>query len=270
VVVQTGDATRMLPYSTLGEAFVAGLLDAHDRAGAEVADPGTLDFGPVATGARKVICIGHNYRSHILEMGHELPQYPNVFSKFASTLAGPNDRLELSPCAEAWDWEAELAFVVGRRGRNIPVEHAADHIAGYTVANDVSARDWQRRSTQWLLGKTFEGTTPIGPWLVTPDEVDLEAGLEITCRVDGIEKQRANTTDLVFTPAFLVAYLSQVFTLEPGDVVLTGTPGGVGAAREPAERLQPGQTLVTTIEGIGELHNDCIEPVPHAQHGRTP
>jgi acylpyruvate hydrolase len=258
VLIDAGGSLTLTNWPDLPTALAAGVLDHVNVTGSAVDDLQTVELGPIATGAGKVICVGHNYRAHILEMGHGLPEHPNVFSKFAEALVGPEDPIELSAESQAWDWEAELALVIGRRTRNVTADEAPDCIAGYTVANDVSARDWQRRASQWLLGKTFERTTPIGPWLVTADEVDPRAGLTITCAVDGVEKQRANTADLVFGPALLVAYLSRVVTLLPGDVVLTGTPGGVGDARRPAEHLRPGQTMVTEIAGLGRLTNLCV------------
>ena len=265
VVIQDRGKTVMTPIPSLSRALADGALDDPSSiAGARVAPDAPLDLAPVVTDPGKVICIGHNFRQHILEMGHEVPDYPNVFSKFADALVGPDDDIRLDPVATAWDWEAELAVVIGRPVRNATHGEARAAIAGWTVANDVSARDWQRRTSQWLLGKSFESTTPVGPWLVSRDEVDVDEGLILTCTLDGVEKQRASTSDLVFDPVWLVSYLSQVMTLRPGDVLLTGTPGGVGSARTPVERLQPGQLLVTEIEGIGVLRNQCIAPVSPA------
>jgi len=156
------------------------------------------------------------------------------------------------------DWEAELAVVVGKHGRHLDEPGARRAIAGYTAANDVSARDWQFSTMQWLPGKTFEHTTPLGPVLVTGDEVDHASDLEIVCEVDGVVKQRSRTSQLIFTPERLVAHVSSILTLEPGDIILTGTPGGVGVARTPPEWLAPGSSVSTRVEGIGELHNVCI------------
>jgi len=261
VVLSGPDGAKVLPIHTLAEAFVAGVLDDPRRFdGERVASVEDLDLAPIATGGSKVLCVGHNFRQHILEMGHGLPDYPNVFSKFNDALVGPNDPIVLSEDATLWDWEAELALVIRKPAHRITADVADDFIAGYTIANDISARDWQRRTSQWLLGKTFERTTPVGPWLVTSDELNLSAGLTITCHVDGVEKQRSSTADLLFGPAYLVAYLSQVLTLQPGDVILTGTPAGVGAAREPQEQLTPGQVVTTEISGLGRLRNLCVAP----------
>lgn len=262
VVVDRGEGEAILTgLSDLGSALSSGALDdpATLRAGTPV-DAATLDLAPAVATAGKVICVGHNFRQHILEMGHGLPDHPNVFSKFPEALVGAHDPIELDPASQMWDWEAELTVVIGKSARRVSEADALDHVAGYTIANDISARDWQRRATQWLLGKTFESTTPVGPWIVTPDEVDPRDGLALSCSVDGVEKQRSTTTDLLFGPAFLVSYLSQVLTLKPGDLVLTGTPAGVGAARQPAEFLEPGQTVVTEIDGLGRLVNACVAP----------
>ncbi len=258
-VVQDLEATRLLELPTVSAALTAGVLTNAPRLrGTPVSDLNALDFAPAVTGPVKIVCIGHNFRTHILEMGHGLPQHPNVFSKFPEALVGARDDIQLDGAAATWDWEAELAVIIGTPVRRATREAAGRAIAGYTVANDVSARDWQRRASQWLVGKTFEATTPLGPWIVTADEADPSCGLAITCSVDGIEKQRSSTSDLLFDPAELVAYVSQVVTLQPGDVILTGTPGGVGAARKPEEWLTHGSRLVTAIEGIGECRNRCV------------
>jgi len=261
VILDNGEDTKLLRFPTLAAALTAGILDDPDGFdGDRVANVNDLELGPAVGAPGKVICVGHNFRQHILEMGHGLPDHPNVFSKFAEALIGPYDPIVLNPDAEDWDWEAELALVIAKPARRVSTDDAHDFIAGYTVANDISARDWQRRGSQWLLGKTFEQTTPIGPWLVTTEEVDPNDGLTITCTVDGVEKQRSTTSDLLFGPAFLVSYLSQVLTLQPGDVVLTGTPAGVGAARSPVEWLTAGQTVTTEITGLGRLSNVCVAP----------
>ncbi|WP_433521395.1 fumarylacetoacetate hydrolase family protein [Nocardia pseudovaccinii] len=219
---------------------------------------------PVVTTPRKIICCGHNYRAHIVEMGRPEPEFPTLFAKFADTLTAWNADMVLPGPAESvmLDWEAELAIVVGAVLRHADRETARAGIAGYAVANDFSVRSWQRRTPQWLQGKAFDATTPLGPELVTADEIDPADGLRITCRVNGIEEQTGSTDDLVFDPATLLTYISEFTTLRPGDVVLTGTPGGVGIAAEPPRFLRAGDVVETEIEGIGLLRNRITEHEP--------
>ena len=212
----------------------------------------------------KVVCVGLNYRSHIEEMGRAFPDHPTLFAKFGDTLTGPNDDIVIPRLSAEIDWEVELGVVIGRVARHVDEAEAAACIAGYTVVNDVSMRDWQWRTTQWDQGKNFEASTPVGPFLVTPDELgDPEdkgtVDLEITCRVDGQVMQSARTSDLLFSPAYLVSYVSRFTTLRPGDLIATGTPGGVGAGRDPKVFLAPGQVLETAIEGIGACRNLMVE-----------
>lgn len=213
-----------------------------------------LAYAPLVPRPEKIICVGLNYRAHILEMGRELPAYPTVFAKYPPALVGAYDDVVLPAASSAPDWEAELAVVIGEPVRHAGPDRAAAAIAGYTVLNDVTARDWQHRTGQWLAGKTFEATTPLGPELVTTDEPPPG---ELVCEVNGEPVQRGDPADLVFGPAELVAYLSQILTLRPGDVIATGTPGGVGHARKPPRRLHPGDQLVTRIAGVGECRNTC-------------
>jgi acylpyruvate hydrolase len=219
----------------------------------------TVDFAPVVPRPSKILCVGLNYRGHILEMGRELPAVPTLFAKFASSLIGARDPLALPAVSDQVDWEVELAVVVGRPIRRTTATQARAAIAGYTVLNDVSMRDWQWRTSEWLQGKTFEASTPVGPWLTTPDEVGDAADLEVRCEVDGVVMQRARTSDLLFGPADVLAYVSQFITLEPGDLVATGTPAGVGAGRDPKVFLRPGQVLRTVVEGLGECVNECVK-----------
>lgn len=222
----------------------------------------TVEYAPVVPRPQKIFCVGLNYRSHILEMGRELPKHPTLFAKFANTLLGAHDDIALPEVSDEVDWEAELGVVIGSPVRRASAEQAAEAIAGYTVVNDISMRDWQWRTVEWLQGKAFEASTPAGPWLVTADAVDHAADLELRCEVDGQVMQRSRTSDLLFGPAELVAYISQFTTLEPGDLIATGTPGGVGAARDPKVFLQAGQTVRVAIEGIGECVNTCVEEKP--------
>jgi acylpyruvate hydrolase len=215
-----------------------------------------LDFAPVVVAPDKIVCVGLNYRNHILEMGRELPPYPTLFAKYRLALIGARDPILLPAVSERVDWEAELGVIISAPARHVAVDDAAGAIAGFSVLNDVSVRDFQNRTLQWLQGKTFESTTPLGPYLVTADE-SPGPSREIVCEVDGELMQKADTADLVFDPAALVAYISQIVTLEPGDVIATGTPGGVGTARTPPRYLAEGETVVTRIAGLGECRNRC-------------
>jgi len=203
----------------------------------------------------KIICVGHNYREHILEMGRELPAYPVIFAKFANTIIGPQDRIPYPEVTHQLDYEAEFAFVVGKRARNVTRAEALDYVAGYTIANDVTSRDLQRRTLQWLQGKTVDGSLPLGPWLVTKEDLPDPYGLNMELRVNGELRQKTNTGNFVFNVHDLVEFLSQIMTLEPGDLVLTGTPGGVGFAMNPQVFLQRGDTVLIDIDGIGTLEN---------------
>lgn len=260
-----GDRIVELDAPDVGALLAAGprSLDAAARqAGGAVHDAATADLAPVVPRPGKVICLGLNYESHILETGRDLPAHPTLFAKFADSLTGPRDPIVLPRVSEKVDWEAELAFVIGTEARRVNGAEAEAAIAGFTVLNDVSMRDWQYRTLQWLQGKAFERSTPLGPALVTPDEMGGAADLEISCSVDGEVMQRSRTSDLVFRPADIVAYVSQFVTLRPGDVIATGTPGGVGAVRTPPVFLQPGQVVRTAIEGVGELVNEVTKEEP--------
>lgn len=220
-------------------------------------------FAPVVPRPSKIVCVGLNYRAHILEMGRELPEHPTLFAKFAEALIGAGDDILVPREASGTvDWEGELAVVVGRAVRHAGPGEAAAAIAGYTVMNDVTVRGHQYRTTQWLQGKTFESTTPLGPVLVTPDE--LPAGARLTTTVGGVRRQDATTADLVFGPAELVSYISRIVTLQPGDVVATGTPGGVGHAADPPDHLVDGERVVVAVEGIGAVRNRLriVDPQP--------
>jgi acylpyruvate hydrolase len=231
---------------------------AAERAGAAPVPASEARFATLIPQPSKVLCVGLNYRSHILETGRDLPQYPTLFAKFAQTLLGAHDDLVLPSVSDRVDWEVELGVVIGRPIYRATRDEAAAAIAGYTVTNDVSMRDWQRRTLQWLQGKMFERSTPVGPYLVTGDEVGDAADLEVRCEVDGAVMQQSRTSDLLFGPAEIAAYASQAITLLPGDLLLSGTPGGVGDARKPPVYLQPGQTMRTVIEGLGECVNRCV------------
>ena len=250
------DAAIELGAADLGEILVRpGWKISAARADGPRHDLARLDYAPPVPAPEKVFCVGLNYRTHLLEMGRALPEYPTLFAKFARALVGARDPVELPAGSEQVDWEAELGVVIGARARHATPGQAAAAIAGYTVVNDVTARDFQFRSEQWLQGKTFERSTPVGPWLV----VDEDQPGEVSCTVGGELMQRADTADMVFDPVSLVAYISQFITLVPGDLIATGTPGGVGHARKPARYLAEGMELVTKISGVGECRNIMIK-----------
>ncbi len=231
----------------------------HERAEAAsgpVHDRAELDFAPLVERPDKIVCVGLNYRSHILETSREPPRFPTLFAKFRSALIGAHDDIALPEAVTQMDWEAELAVIVGRPARDVGEEDALSAIAGFSVLNDVSARDWQSRTLQWLQGKTFEHSTPLGPWMVTRDEAAGTSGA-ISCVVNGETMQSSDIGDLLFGPAVLVSYISTVVTLLPGDVIATGTPGGVGAVRRPPVFLADGDVVTTRIEGVGECTNTC-------------
>jgi acylpyruvate hydrolase len=251
-----GDALVPLEAADVGELLAAG-GGARPRPGPAVI-AAEADFAPVVPRPGKIICVGLNYRAHILETGRELPRYPTLFAKFADTLTGARDDLVLPSVSEKADWEVELGVIIGRPVYRATAAEAEAAIAGYTVVNDVSMRDWQERTLQWLQGKMFERTTPAGPYLVTADEVGSAPDLEVRCEVDGVVMQQSRTSDLLFGAAEIVAYASQAVTLRPGDLITTGTPGGVGNARKPPAYLRPGNVLRTWIEGLGECVNQCV------------
>jgi acylpyruvate hydrolase len=216
-----------------------------------------VDLAPVIPNPPKIICVGQNYMAHIAEMGSQPPDYPTLFAKYTRALIGPRDDIILPKVSDNIDWEVELAIVIGSAGRHLTTENAMDVVAGWTILNDVSVRDFQRRTAQFLQGKTFEKSTPVGPALVTKDEVDA-SNLTLSTEVDGQVMQSSSTADLLFKPAEIVAYISQIITLEPGDIIATGTPSGVGAGRKPPVWLRAGQTVVCKVEGLGELVNRCV------------
>jgi acylpyruvate hydrolase len=250
----------LLDHSDVGALLAAGAWRGVAGAdGPRIALDGAV-LAPVVPNPRKIVCLGMNYRSHIEEMGREAPTAPTLFGKYARSLVGPRDPIVLPPESQQPDWEVELAFVIGTEVRRATGADAAAAIAGFTVLNDVSMRDWQFRTMQFLQGKTWERTTPAGPALVTPDELPgaTAPDVALTCEVDGAVMQEGRTSDLLFGPEEIVAYISTIITLEPGDLIATGTPSGVGAGREPPVFLQPGQVVRTAIEGVGELVNRCV------------
>ncbi|MER5914339.1 fumarylacetoacetate hydrolase family protein [Streptomyces sp. NPDC001982] len=219
----------------------------------------TEDLGAPAPRPTQVFGIGTNYRAHADEARLETPEFPVVFTKFPTSITGPVGDVVLS--GPKVDWEAELVVVIGRLARNVAIEDAWGHVAGLTVGQDLSDRAEQMKNQmpQWNLGKSFPGYSPMGPWLVTPDELADPDDLRIGCTVNGTQMQSASTSDLLFSVPALIAELSAKLPLLPGDVIFTGTPGGVGAARKPPVYLKAGDELVTTVEGIGELRQRFVD-----------
>jgi len=206
----------------------------------------------------KLICIGLNYRDHAAEARQEIPKVPTIFAKFSNVVIGPGEPIVLPKISRKPDYEAEFMFVIGTGGRHIAADDWPRHVFGYTVFNDVSARDFQSVTSQWMIGKTFDTFAPMGPYLVSADEIPDPHALDISLSIGGEVLQHSNTRELIFKIPDLVAYLSSVVTLEPGDVVATGTPAGVGFARKPPRYLKPGDEVIITIEGVGELRNPVV------------
>ncbi|MDT3442180.1 MULTISPECIES: fumarylacetoacetate hydrolase family protein [unclassified Pseudofrankia] len=260
-----GDTLVDLGYSDVGELL--GHADWAERArgvgasGAATYASAGADFAPLIPRPSKTMCVGLNYRSHILEMGRDLPEYPTLFAKFADALIGAGDDIVRPQESDQLDWEGELGLVVGSPARRVRGAAAERAIAGFTVVNDITCRDWQFRTREWLQGKTWDSSTPVGPYLVTPDEVPggVRPDLCLRLLVDGEVMQSASTADLLFDPVALVEYASTVVRLRPGDIIATGTPGGVGNARDPKRFLVGGETVVTEIEGLGRLENVVVK-----------
>ncbi len=208
----------------------------------------------------KIVCVGLNYKDHAAETGNPLPTYPVIFTRFVSTLVPHGGRMLAPKASQMLDYEAELAVIIGKRGRNVAKAKALSHVGGYACFNDGSVRDYQAKTSQFTLGKNFDATGGFGPDLVTPDELPKGAhGLAVKCRLNGQTLQDGNTADLVFDVAALIAEISVVMTLEPGDVIITGTPAGVGMARSPKVFMKPGDVCEVEIEGIGTLRNPIAQ-----------
>lgn len=222
---------------------------------------------PLPVPRRNIVCLGLNYADHAAEAQGlapgtaELPEHPVVFTKATNTVTGTDHDVILDPrVTRRLDWEVELAFIVGRGGRFITADRAMEHVFGYTVINDLSARDRQKRHQQFFLGKSFDGACPMGPWIVTADEIADPHTLDVRCRVNGVTKQDSNTDNLIFRIPQLIELLSEVMTLQPGDIIATGTPGGVGFARTPPEYLDVGDVVECEVEGIGTIRNRIVTP----------
>jgi 2-keto-4-pentenoate hydratase/2-oxohepta-3-ene-1,7-dioic acid hydratase in catechol pathway len=264
--VELRDILALIRAGEAGLARVRALLEG-TPAEAEVALGAVELLAPIPRPTKNVFCLGRNYAEHAAEslraIGQEvrLPEYPNVFTKAVTSVSGPYADIPYdASVSQALDWEVELAFVIGQSGRHIRRADALAHVWGYTVINDVSARDIQNKGgVQWFQGKSLDGSCPMGPWIVTAEEVPDPQRLRLSLRINGETKQDDTTANMLFDVATIVETLSRVLTLEPGDVVATGTPSGVGFARTPPEFLHPGDVMETEVEGIGALRNRVVD-----------
>jgi acylpyruvate hydrolase len=254
-----GETLTLLPYDDVGAALWSDdWAQALAASKGEEIDAAGADLAPVIPRPEKILGVGLNYKSHANEADMDPTTYPMLFAKFWRCLVGPTDEIALPAVSSRVDWEVELGVVIGHSVRNVDEAGAREAIAGFTVMNDVSMRDWQTRTTEFLQGKTFERSSPVGPCLVTPEEIDFAEDLRISCEIDGETMQDSTTALMLTSPYKLISYISQFITLVPGDIIATGTPSGVGAAMDPPTFLSPGQTVRTSIEGIGELVNLCV------------
>ncbi len=255
-ILEAGQEALVAAHGAVGDAAAARIPLADVRLEAPIARP------------PKFLAVGLNYADHVAESGLETPQHPTIFNKQSTCVTGPTDPVHLPRASHVLDYEGELGFVIGKRCRHVSRDDAADVIAGYTVINDVSVRDWQLRVPTWTMGKSFDTHGPIGPWIVTADEIPDPHQLRLRTWVNDDLRQDSNTKELIFDCFGLVEHLSTAFTLEPGDVVATGTPGGVGIAFKPPKLLVAGDSMRIEIEGIGEIVNEVIaEPEDTARIG---
>ena len=246
------------------ETSIAALQILVDRAaGAPSGAPWLLDemgvrYGPAVPDPGKIICVGLNYRRHAAETNSPVPETPVLFSKFNNTICGSGDSVPLPTVATQYDYEVELGVVIGKLTRNVSQDEALDHVFGYVTANDVSVRDLQMRTSQWLLGKTLDNFLPVGPYLVTADEAGDPQTMRIRCWVNGELRQDSTTGDMIFSVAEVISYISRYFPLEPGDLIITGTPEGVAMGREDKPWLKPGDEVEVEVERLGKLKNVMI------------
>ena len=222
-------------------------------------DEADIDFAPCVPNPGKIICVGLNYRGHATEVGQPFPEHPILFSKFNNSIAGHKEQIPLPANAQKYDYEAELVAVIGKRTRYVGKDEALDYVFGYCNGNDISARDLQQRTSQWLLGKTPDKFLPIGPYLITADEVGDPNNLNLGCWVNGDQRQEINTSDMIFNVAEVISYTSQYMTLEPGDIISTGTPQGVISGLKEKIWLKPGDEVAVKIEKLGRLTNVLTE-----------
>jgi acylpyruvate hydrolase len=257
-----GEELVLLPFDDVGQLIASG-RDWAQRAisgnGARV-PLAEADFAPLTPWPEKIFCVGLNYADHAAEASLDIPKYPTLFSKYARSLIGADDNLVLPTISQSVDWEIELGVIIGAAARNVDESESEAAVAGYTIVNDISMRDWQMRTSQWLPGKTLEGSTPVGPFLVTPDEVDHAHALEMTLTVDGEVMQRSSSDKMVFSVGKIISYISTFITLAPGDLICTGTMSGVGHVRQPPVYLKAGNVVSCTIEGLGSQTTRCVAP----------
>jgi acylpyruvate hydrolase len=251
------DGDHLIPLASLteiGPDTTTEVLTAAERRTADRVPMSEVRLRALSPSAGKVICVGLNYKAHIEESNRELPTYPVIFPKYASSLIGPTDDIMLPPESAQVDYEGELAVIIGKAGRRIKEETAADHVLGYAVCNDVTMRDYQYKTHQWMQGKAWDNSTPLGPYLITPDEVDLTSAA-ISTTLNGEVVQKSDLSHLIFSISTLIATVSEFTELRPGDVILTGTPSGVGYRRDPQLFLHDGDIVTVQIEGIGTITN---------------
>lgn len=265
-IIDLSIADPSLPTDLLSllEMGPEGMQQAAQAAESATADatvsPDSITYLPLIPRPPKVICIGRNYAAHAKEGGAEPPTYPEIFYRGATSLIGHNAPIIRPNCSDKLDYEAELVAIVGRKARNVPIEEGLDYVAGYSLFNDATLRDYQRKSSQWTIGKNFDDTGAFGPEFVTADELPAGAhGLRIQSRLNGEIMQDASTADFIFPIDDLIAKLSECMTLEPGDVIVTGTPAGVGYARNPPVFMKDGDVCEIEIEGIGVLSNPVVD-----------
>ena len=251
--------TTMREFLEAGDNAISRARAVIDRGDHAISETDVSIHAPIDN-PEKIICIGLNYADHAAESGMPIPDEPIVFSKYASSIIGPDENIVAPSASSQVDYEVELVVVIGKRGRNISEEDALNHVAGYMVGHDVSARDYQleKPGAQWMMGKTFDTFAPIGPDLVTTDDVPDPHNLGIRCILNGETVQDSNTSQLIFGVPKLIAYLTHVFTLAPGDLIFTGTPPGVGMGREPQLWLKHGDHVICEIDGLGRLENPVV------------
>ena len=258
--VDVGAATGNPRYASV-QSFLTGGAAALDAARALTSgdgrEYGPAEIGPAVPSPERILCLGLNYSEHVLEGGRDMPTFPDAFVRSRETVLAPYADLVRSALTEKYDYEGELGVVIGAGGRYIPADKAMDAIAGFTVLNDASARDWQRAASQWTAGKNFDGSMPLGPEIVTPDEVNI-ADVALTTVLNGQVMQSARTSQMMVDVPSAIEFFSSFTTLRPGDVIATGTPGGVGFARKPPVWLNPGDVIEVTIEGVGTIRNRVV------------